>query len=136
MLLLSLFFSALISASIFPFASEVVFIAALDDGLSPVVVLIVATSGNTLGAMLTWWLAGLARDGKLGFKLKPSSARASELYDRFGTWTLLLSWLPIIGDAFPGLAGWFKLSFWQTISLVAVAKFGRYLALMAAYFAW
>ena len=136
MLLLSLFFSALISASILPFASEVFFIAALEGGLSPLLVLLVGTLGNTLGAMLTWLLARLVRDGKLGFQLKPSSPRAAELYDRFGKWTLLLSWVPLIGDAFPGLAGWFKLSFWQTILLVAVAKLGRYLALMAAYFAW
>ena len=136
MLLLSLFFSAFISASIFPFASEVVFIAALDEGLNPVIVLAVGTLGNTLGALLTWGLARLAREGKLGFKAKPSSAKASAFYNRFGKWTLLFSWVPLIGDAFPGLAGWFKLPFWQTILLVAVAKCGRYFVLMAAYFAW
>ena len=135
MLLFSLFVSAFVSASIFPFASEVVFLGALEADLDPVTVVIVATAGNSLGAMTTWLLARCIQSGRLGLRESRLSPRATLIYQRYGKWSLLLSWMPIIGDAFPALAGWFKLSFIDTILLVIAAKLARYLVLMSIYFA-
>ncbi|MDF9441301.1 DedA family protein [Stenotrophomonas acidaminiphila] len=94
----------------------------------------VASVGNVLGSVINWWLGR----GLLHFRERrwfPVSAQALERaqarYQRFGSWSLLLSWVPIIGDPLTLAAGVMKEPLWRFLLLVTLAKTGRYLVLAA-----
>jgi membrane protein YqaA with SNARE-associated domain len=133
-MLITLFFAAFLSATVFPFASEALLIAALEKGADPFIYGLVATLGNSLGAMAMYGVARLARAGRF-FKWKNNSKRAELWYQKYGLYTLLLSWMPGIGDFFPALAGWFKAPIFWTVVLVVIAKAGRYTVLIYGYYA-
>jgi len=57
--------------------------------------------------------------------------RAQHWYQRHGKWTLLLSWLPVVGDPLCAVAGWLRLPFWPCVAYMAVGKFARYLVMTA-----
>jgi membrane protein YqaA with SNARE-associated domain len=87
-----------------------------------------ATLGNTLGAMVNYWL-GLKGEVYLEKKRYLSAqkmAKARAFFDRFGGWTLLLSWAPIIGDPLTFIAGVLRYNFKWFSLIVAVAKGTRY----------
>ncbi|MCA1784373.1 MAG: DedA family protein, partial [Desulfobacteraceae bacterium] len=118
--------------------SEVVLFALLRQGGDPLLLLLVATTGNTLGSVVNWWL-GLYL---LRFQNRPwfyfSTAqitRAQSWFQRYGYWTLLLAWLPIGGDPLTLVAGIMKIRLGVFLPLVAVGKGLRYVAVI--YFsAW
>jgi membrane protein YqaA with SNARE-associated domain len=130
-----LFLSALVAATVLPAQSEAVLAALLLAGEHPVwALLLVASVGNVLGSIINWLLGrGLVtfRD-KPWFPASPAAlARAEEHYKRHGRWSLLLSWVPFIGDPITVVAGVLKESIWVFLALVTVAKVGRYLVLVA-----
>jgi membrane protein YqaA with SNARE-associated domain len=95
-----------VAATIVPLSSEVAVYAALRLGMAPAEVLIFASLGNCLGVMLNY---GLGRWGS-GTILKKTLAgragrRAHAWSERYGKWTLLLSWLPVVGDPLTIIAG-------------------------------
>jgi membrane protein YqaA with SNARE-associated domain len=128
-----LFLAALGAASILPMQSEPVLVALLLLGDQPAWLLVaVASIGNTLGSCINWllgrWLERF-RD-RPWFPVKPETlARAEGWYHRWGRWSLLLSWAPIIGDPLTVIAGVLREPFPTFLLLVAVAKTGRYVAL-------
>ena len=99
----------------------------------------IASLGNTLGAMVNW-LLGLSIQRFRGRRWFPVSAkqleRAQQHYRRFGRWSLLLSWVPIVGDPLVLVAGILREKFWVVLLLTALAKTGRYLVLAAMTLAW
>jgi membrane protein YqaA with SNARE-associated domain len=130
MTLLGLFLSAFLSATLLPGSSEAALAATLAAGLSePWVLVAVATLGNTLGALANW-IAGVlaARGGRLlGLSDERGRlARAKALYGRFGAWSLLFSWVPIVGDPLTLLAGLAGLRLLIFLPLVGLGKFARY----------
>ncbi len=133
---IGLFFSALIAATILPLQSEAVLVALLAKGdLSPIMLVAVASIGNVLGAIINW---GLGR-GIEHYKDRPwfpasdsSLSRAQNWYARYGKWSLLFSWLPIIGDPLTVVAGIMREPLPSFIILVAIGKVGRYVALTIA----
>ncbi|MDB4197423.1 DedA family protein [Ascidiaceihabitans sp.] len=133
---LSLFFSALVAATIIPMQSEAVLVGLLATTKQPAVLLIiVATVGNVLGAVINWWLGGYL----LNFQENrwfPSSqsqlARAQIWYHRYGRWTLIGSWLPFIGDPITVIAGVMREPLISFLLLVSIAKGLRYLFLAIA----
>ncbi len=137
---ISLFFSALVAATILPMQSESVLAALLLASNYPVsTLIIVATVGNVLGSVVNWYLGRYL----LRFKHRrwfPSSdaqlARAQNWYRRYGRWSLLGSWLPIVGDPLTVVAGVMREPFLPFLILVAIAKATRYLALVAITLAW
>jgi membrane protein YqaA with SNARE-associated domain len=136
-----LFLAALGAATILPFQSEFVLSAMLAGKIAPVWVLFATASvGNTLGSVLNYWL-GLAIDrfeGRWWFPASPQQmARARGWYARWGVWTLLLSWAPF-ADPLTVVAGILRTPFWLFLLLVAIAKTGRYAAVMwlCQYFSW
>jgi membrane protein YqaA with SNARE-associated domain len=133
--LLILFASAFGAASLLPLQSEAVFVAALLSGIQPAwVLLLVASVGNVLGSVVNWAIGrALERYHDRGwFPLDPARlARAHQIYARVGYWSLLLSWVPLLGDPLTLLAGVLREPLWRFVLLVAVAKTGRYLVLMA-----
>jgi len=130
-----LFASALVAATIFPMQSEAVLIGLLVAGAQPAVALVaVASIGNVLGSLVNWWL-GRQVDNFRGRSWFPASDaaldRAAGWYRRYGRWSLLLSWMPIIGDPLTVVAGILKEPLPTFLLLVAIAKVGRYLLLTA-----
>ncbi len=130
-----LFLSALVAATVLPAQSEAVLAALVLAGEQPIWALVlVASVGNVLGSVVNWLLGrGLVsfRD-KPWFPASPAAlARAEGRYKRHGRWSLLLSWVPIIGDPITVVAGVLRESIWVFLALVTVAKVGRYVVLVA-----
>jgi membrane protein YqaA with SNARE-associated domain len=134
----ALFIIAVISATLLPLGSEfaVIALVSLDTGLFwPAVV--VATTGNTIGGAITWWMGyGAERAYERIRHRRPHEARALQWLERFGAKACLLSWLPAVGDPLCAVAGWLKLPFWPCVAYMAVGKFGRYVTMTAALMWW
>lgn len=124
--LAGLFASAFLSATLLPGNSEVV-LAALVASMPGLVwpAVAVATAGNTAGGM-TSWAIGRLLPAEGGRKLAP---RAVALARRYGVAALLLSWVPLIGDALCVAAGWLRLPPLRSSAMMAIGKGARYLAI-------
>lgn len=136
----SLFMAALLAATILPMQSEAVLVGLLLSGtFSPALLLATASLGNILGSILNWIL-GRYINHLSHYRWFPIREHRLELartrYRRYGRWTLLLSWMPIIGDPLTVAAGVLRESFVVFVLLVTIAKFGRYLVLTAATLTW
>lgn len=126
---LAVFVSSFLAATIIPFYSEIAVAGALAAGAEPWPLIAVATLGNTLGAVVGWWLGLLV----LRFRDRrwfPASAseleRAQRWFQRFGVWSLLFAWLPIGGDALTVVAGIMRVRIDVFVVLVGVGKGLRY----------
>lgn len=94
-----------------------------------------ASAGNILGSTINWMLGrAIDRFGSRGWFPATGAIldRATQWYRRYGRWSLLLSWVPVIGDPLTVVAGVLRDSLSVFLLLVAIAKIGRYLALIAA----
>jgi membrane protein YqaA with SNARE-associated domain len=131
--LAGLFASAFLAGSILPAQSELVLAALILNGGQPLWLLVtIATLGNVGGAVLNYALGRSAERfrHRRWFPLSAAGwARSAAWFNRYGVATLLLSWLPIIGDGFTLLAGAARTPFPLFLALVTLAKAGRYLAL-------
>ena len=126
-----LFLSAFGAATLLPLQSEAVFVGLLAQTQYPVWLLIaVASLGNILGSCVNWWL-GLKVEQYKNKKWFPVSEQkmlqAQGIYQKYGFWSLLLSWVPIIGDPITLIAGLLKENFVRFVVMVSIAKIGRYL---------
>jgi len=127
-----LFASAFISSTIAPGGSEVVLAYLVKQAQTPALLLLsVATIGNTLGAVTTW-LLGLwtARRYPLENLSDDKRGQAVCSMRRYGVPLLLLSWLPLVGDGFCFAAGWLRMSFVASVLAIALGKLGRYAAIV------
>lgn len=135
-----LFSSALVAATLLPLQSELVLVSLLMAGPASVLaLLVVATAGNVLGSLVNWWLGRylLRWQGKRWFPVSaPQLERARGAYQRYGYWSLLLSWMPLVGDPLTLVAGVMREPLWRFLLLVTLAKGGRYLLLAAATLRW
>lgn len=128
-----LFAAAFGAATLLPMQSEAVLVGLLILGEHPVPTLLtVATTGNVLGSVVNW-LLGRSIERWRHKRWFPVSGerlqRAQNRYHRWGRWSLLLSWMPVIGDPLTVVAGLMREPLWSFVLLVFVAKAGRYLAL-------
>ncbi|WP_323813685.1 YqaA family protein [Cellvibrio sp. NN19] len=131
---LSLFFSALIAATLFPLSSEALLATLLYQKYSPILLWIVATSGNTLGSCINWYLGKAClhwRDEKWFPVNANQLAKAQQQFERYGVYSLLFSWLPIIGDPLTFIAGIMRIPFWKFVVLVSLGKGLRYAVVIA-----
>jgi membrane protein YqaA with SNARE-associated domain len=135
---LSLFLLSFLAATVVPVGSEWLLVALLLNGHSPVCTVIVATIGNTLGACTTYAIGlygGSCLTGKV-LRISPEAIqRAERRYARYGSWSLLFSWVPIIGDPFCLVSGILKTPFILFFILVLIGKLARY-AFVAAVTVW
>jgi membrane protein YqaA with SNARE-associated domain len=133
--LAGLFAVAFVAATILPAQSEAALVALLAVGdLSPVLLVIVATCGNVLGAVVNWLLGRWVEQyrHRRWFPVGEKALdRAMGWYRRWGRWSLLLSWAPIGGDALTVAAGVLREPLWSFLLLVTIAKAGRYIILAA-----
>ena len=119
-----LFASAFLSATLLPGGSEVVlaYLAGADNQ-DPLVLLAVASAGNTLGGMSSWLIGRLIPAGRLQRpELHPAVARIA----KHGSPVLLLSWVPIIGDPLCTAAGWLRVPWQRALLYIALGKSVRY----------
>jgi len=131
----TLFLAAFLAATVVPFSSEITLTAALTTSAQPWAPLIaVATLGNVLGSIVNWWLGrALANERSTRFmRVDPAKlAKAEGWYRRYGRWSLLMSWAPIIGDPLTIVAGFLREPLRFFIPVVTAAKAGRYIAVAA-----
>ena len=126
-----LFLSAFGAATLLPLQSEAVLVGLLAQTQYPVWLLVaVASLGNILGSCVNWWL-GLKVEQYKNKKWFPVSEQkmlqAQGIYQKYGFWSLLLSWVPVIGDPITLIAGLLKENFVRFVVMVSIAKIGRYL---------
>ena len=122
----ALFTSAFLAATILPFASEVPLAILVRKHESVGILVLVATAGNFLGACTTYFLAR-ATLPRLLHEPKPQTIRALKVLRRHGAPALLLSWVPLLGDAIVALAGATQVRFAPFAAWTLVGKAGRYL---------
>lgn len=131
---LGLFMAALLAATLLPAQSEAVLAGLLLAGHRPWLLIAVASLGNVLGSLLNAWLGrGISRfQHRRWFPVSPGALeRAGRHYQRYGYWSMLLSWVPVIGDPLTLMAGVMREPWWRFLLLVTIAKVGRYLVLAA-----
>lgn len=129
--LFSLMIGAFLAATVLPFSSEVMLVAALKAGhFNKWLLVAVATFGNTMGTLVNWGVGRylLRWSDRSWFPFSQRQlARASERFNRYGAWSLLFSWIPIIGDPLTFAAGVLKVRFALFLPLVTVGKSLRYI---------
>ena len=135
-----LFAVAFLAATILPAQSEAALAGLLLTGAySPSLLIAAASLGNIAGSAVNW-LLGRGIDSLRHRRWFPVSEaaleRAQSWYRRLGRWSLLLSWLPIVGDPLTLAAGVMRERFVVFILLVGIAKTGRYLVLAAIVRGW
>lgn len=130
--LASLFISAFLAATLLPLSSEVLLLALLREGFDPVLLIITASIGNTAGATVNWFLGRylLQFQNRSWFYFSPQQiSRAQHGFNRYGLWSLLFSWIPLVGDALTLIGGVMRVTFWKFVLLVGVGKTARYVVL-------
>ncbi len=126
---LSLFASALIAATLFPLSSEALLATLLAKGYTPLYLWLSATAGNTLGSCINWGLGRwcLHWQASRWFPVSATQlAKAQAHFQRYGSWSLLFAWLPIVGDPLTFIAGILKVPFARFVLLVLIGKAVRY----------
>lgn len=136
----SLFLAALVAATLVPAQSEAVLAGLLVTGdYSPPLLILVAGIGNVIGSVINWLLGRSVerfRDRRWFPVSAQSLERAGRWYRKYGWWSLFLSWMPIVGDPLTVVAGTMREPFPRFLLVVAIAKFGRYIALAAIVLHW
>ena len=131
-ILASLFFSAFLAATLLPGSSEAVLVTILATGsASTGMAVVVATVGNTLGSCVNWGIGRFFAHYRSHrwFPVTPDKfERYTAWYQRWGIWSLLLSWMPFVGDPITVIAGVTRTPFLLFTAIVLVAKGARYLA--------
>ncbi len=134
-----LFLAALAAATILPMQSEAVLVGLVLADYSPWLLVAVASVGNVLGSVVNWLLGrGIERfRDRSWFPVSEAALmRAERWYRGYGKWSLLLSWVPVIGDPLTVIAGVLREPFSVFLLFVAIAKTGRYFVLAATTLNW
>lgn len=132
-----LFISAFGAATLLPLQSEAVLVGLLtQEKYSVFGLILIASLGNVLGSCVNWYL-GLRIEQFKNRQWFPVSEvnmlKAEKIYQKYGFWSLFLSWVPIIGDPITLIAGLLKENFWRFLFIVALAKTGRYISIYLLY---
>jgi membrane protein YqaA with SNARE-associated domain len=127
---LSLFAISFLAATILPLSSELMLAGLIaTSNYDSLLLLIVASFGNVLGSVFNWTLGFYSRNliTKKWFPFKDKQIeRSSKWFNKFGNWSLLFAWVPIIGDPLTLAAGLLKVKFIEFLILVSVGKVSRY----------
>ncbi|MDC1014523.1 DedA family protein [Candidatus Pelagibacter sp.] len=131
MIYLSLFVISFLAATILPFSSELTLAGLIaTSDYENLLLLIVASFGNVLGSVVNWALGSYSRNltTKKWFPFKETQIeRSSKWFRKFGKWSLLFAWVPVVGDPLTLVAGILRVKFIDFIILVAIGKVSRYL---------
>ena len=131
MIYLSLFAVSFLAATILPFSSELTLAGLIATAVyDNLLLLILASFGNVLGSVVNWALGSYSRNltTKKWFPFKETQIeRSSKWFKKFGKWSLLFAWVPVVGDPLTLVAGILRVKFIDFIILVAIGKVSRYL---------
>ncbi len=130
---ISLFFISFLAATILPFSSEVTLATLIaSSNYNNLLLLIFASLGNILGSVVNWVLGFYSRNlaTKRWFPFKDKQIKkSSSWFNRFGKWSLLFTWIPIIGDPLTLAAGLLRVKFIEFLILVTIGKVSRYIVI-------
>ena len=133
MIYLSLFIISFLAATILPFSSELTLAGLVaTSSYDNLLLLTVASLGNILGSVVNWILGFYSRNlsKKKWFPFKDKQIEnSSKWFNKFGRWSLLFSWVPIIGDPLTLAAGLLRVRFIEFLILVTIGKVSRYLVI-------
>lgn len=127
--LFGLFLACLLSATIIPFSSEAIVAGAMALGYSTPVIVGVASLGNTVGGMISFYMGWLCKWGWLErwFKVKREKLESFRGHiEKYGVWAALLTWLPFVGDPLAIAMGFMRLNPLWTCLIMFVGKLLRY----------
>ena len=126
-----LFLSAFVSSTLLPGGSEaVLMLLAANSAGDKLVLLAVATLGNTLGGMSSWALGRFIAWRFPARRFAAKQQRAIVRIQRWGSPALLLSWLPVVGDPLCLAAGWLRIHWLPSLVFIAAGKAARYAVLL------
>ena len=134
-----LFIISFSAATILPLSSELIFLSTmlLTDSFDKYLLLVVASFGNILGSSVNWYLGKkiLIFKDKKWFPANERQIAKGEIYfKKYGIWSLLLAWVPIIGDPLTIVAGILRVKFFTFLLLVSISKISRYIFLIFIIF--
>ena len=133
MIYISLFLISFLAATILPFSSEVTLATLIaSSNYNNLSLLIFASLGNILGSVVNWVLGFHSRNlaTKKWFPFKDKQIKkSSSWFNRFGKWSLLFAWVPIIGDPLTLAAGLLRVKFIEFLILVTIGKVSRYIVI-------
>ena len=131
MIYLSLFIISFLAATILPFSSELTLAGLMaTSSYDNLLLLAVASFGNILGSVVNWILGFYSRNlsTKRWFPFKDKQIeKSSKWFNKFGRWSLLFAWVPIIGDPLTLAAGLLRVKFVEFLILVTIGKVSRYI---------
>ena len=134
---LGLFIGSFLAATVVPFSSDVLVVGMLALGGVPLTTIIVATVGNWLGGLTSYWKGWLGKTEWLErwFRVKRETIdKYQGAVKRWGAWLALLTWLPFVGDIFAIVLGFFKARFLPSALWMLVGKGGRFVMWAVLYF--
>ena len=135
---LQLLIISFLAATILPLSSELVLSTMLlTDSFDKYLLLVVASFGNIFGSSVNWYLGKkiLILKDKKWFPVNKKQIAKSEMYfKKYGIWSLLLAWVPIIGDPLTVIAGILRVNFFTFLLLVSLSKTSRYIFLIFIIF--
>ena len=133
MIYLSLLTVSFMVATIIPFGSEMYFATLLSLGkYNSFLLLVSASIGNVLGSVFNWVCGYYVNYfiKKPWFPIRQNKIKkGTEIFNKYGKWSLLLSWVPFIGDPITFVAGTLRYSLIPFVILVSIGKVGRYLVI-------
>ena len=127
--LLTLFTLGFLAATMLPLGSEWLLVLLLRQGDNPIQLVLVAAIGNYLGSCTNYLIGLYGSDFLIKNLLRMNDkdiARAEQYYKRYGIWSLLFAWLPVVGDPLCLIGGIFRMNFWLFSLLVFIGKLARY----------
>ena len=127
---------AFIAGSVLPMASEVLLVLFLSMGLSPLLLLLSATIGNTIGGFSCYYMARLANRERVErfFKVSPRQmARADRVVQKIGVWAAFFSFVPLLGTAILLLLGFMRVNPMKIAATMTAVKLIRYLVVILSY---
>lgn len=135
---LGLFLGAFMAATIIPFSSDILLVGFLAIGAEPVPAVIVATLGNWLGGITSYWLGRLGKWEWLEkyFKVKKETIeKYQQKVDKYGSFLAFFTWLPFIGDLMAIALGFFRVHATKAALFMLIGKCARFV-MWAALFFW
>lgn len=134
---IGLFIGAFLAATLVPFSSDVLLIGVLVAGGDPYISVILASIGNWLGGLTSYWVGWLGKWEWIErwFRISRQKLQAQkQRVDKYGSLLALMTWLPIIGDLFAVALGFYKVNFKKSAVFMLIGKFGRFVCWAAIYY--
>lgn len=131
-----MFIAAFLAGSIFPFSSEVVMIALLGAGASPLSLLLWGTVGNILGSVVNYSIGTLGKEEWITryAKVSPDKLRRGKVYVRhYGAWAGLLAWIPLLGSLVTVAMGYLRTNPYLSFFTIGLGKYIRYQLIVSTW---